>query len=79
MRPRVKRLAAPSGAVFLACAPKCAMCALGYAGLFGLGGAELCGGPAATWPAWLPVIAGAAATATFLWLNHRRRRLSVRA
>ena len=78
MRPRAKQLVARLGvAAFLAAAPKCLGCALAYAGLFGLGGAELCGGKQSPWPTWLPMALGAATVAAFILLNRFRRALSL--
>jgi hypothetical protein len=66
--PRVKRFAALA---CLAFGPKCLVCGLAYAGLFGLGGAELCGGAPSAWPRVLSV--AAAATGGFFLLNPCRR------
>ena len=54
-------------------APKGVLCGLAYAGLFGLGGVELCGESPATWPGALPIAAGVIAAGTFFLLNRRRR------
>jgi hypothetical protein len=60
-------------AVGLALAPKCLVCGLAYAGLLGLGGAELCGASPAFWPQALPIIAGALGAAGFLLHRFARR------
>ena len=60
-------------AAFLVLTPKCVVCGLAYAGLFGLGAAELCGDAPAAWPAWLTIAAGAAALAVLFWPNRGRR------
>lgn len=61
-------------AAALAVAPKCVLCLLAYAGLLGLGGAELCGGPER--PAGFPALLGAIGAGTFLLLRiiHRPAR-----
>ena len=75
MRPPAKGIAARLGlAALLAFSPKCALCGLAYAGLFGLGGAELCGDAPAAWPAWLFMAAGSAAAAVLFWPNRRQRK-----
>lgn len=69
-RRRAERLGRRLGiAAFLAVAPKCLACALAYAGLFGLGGVELCGGTRDAEPPWLAAIAGSVAVVVFLFLN----------
>ena len=60
-------------AAFLVLTPKCVVCGLAYAGLFGLGAAELCGEVPAAWPAWLSVAAGGGALAVLFWPNRVRR------
>jgi hypothetical protein len=57
---RAVRWLVPAAA--LALAPKCLLCVLAYAGLasaLGLGGRELCGGPAESPHAWIPLTAAA--------------------
>ena len=76
--PRAKRLVTQLGpAAGLALMPKCAVCAFAYAGVFGLGGAELCGATPPTWTAWLPLVAGILAAGVWLIVNRRARRVSV--
>lgn len=74
MRLHAKRLVPRLGlAAFLALSPKCVLCGLAYAGLFGLGGAELCGEAPAAWPAWLFLAAGTATAGVLFWPNRRQR------
>lgn len=50
----------PAPLALLALAPKCLLCLAGYAGLgaaLGLGGPELCGGPAGESGAWVSALA----------------------
>jgi hypothetical protein len=53
-------------AAALAAAPKCVMCGLAYAGLFGLGGAELCGDSPSAWSRAWPVLGGMLVAGSFL-------------
>ncbi len=57
----------------LAFAPKCLLCALAYAGLFGAGGVEFCGATPSVWPETLPAAAGGLAVIAYFWANRRRR------
>jgi hypothetical protein len=61
-------------AAALALAPKCLLCGLAYAGLFGVGGAELCGETPADWPHGLALAAGALGALAFLLAARAPRR-----
>jgi hypothetical protein len=67
----LRRWLAP--AAVLALAPKCLVCGLAYAGLLGLGGAELCGDAPPSWHRVAPVVAGALGVAGFLLHRFARR------
>lgn len=78
--PPAKRLLAKLAALTaVALAPKCLLCGLAYAGLLGVGRAELCGAtPADTWPHYIPAILGMLAAAGFVVHQTIRRPVAVR-